>query len=66
VVLDAAGDGVREMAAFRAGRHDIAAVYLVSHGSAGELSLALAGALTVFELVAELCVLSLQGFHLPL
>src|SRR5208282_2965377 len=39
VVLDAGGDGLREMAAFLAGRHGLTAVSIVAHGAPAELSL---------------------------
>jgi len=39
VVLDAGGDGLREMAAFLAGRHDLASVSIVAHGAPGMVSL---------------------------
>src|SRR5205085_1268166 len=35
VVLDAGGDGLDQVAAFLRGRHDLAAVHLVSHGAPG-------------------------------
>lgn len=39
VILDSHGDGVRAMAAFLAGRHDLAAVHVVAHGTAGTVDL---------------------------
>src|ERR1700756_1262164 len=39
VVLDSHGDGLREMAAFLAGRHGLAAIDVVAHGSPGAVSL---------------------------
>ena len=40
VVLDASRDGVAQISETLAGRHDIDAIYLVSHGASGELHLA--------------------------
>ena len=39
VVLDHGGDGVNEMAAFLAGRHDLTAIGVVAHGNAGTIDL---------------------------
>jgi hypothetical protein len=39
VVLDSGGDGVREMAAFLAGQHDLAAIHVVAHGAPGAVAL---------------------------
>jgi sugar lactone lactonase YvrE len=39
VLLDGRGDGLAEMAAFLAGRHDLDAVHLLCHGTAGGLDL---------------------------
>jgi N-acetylneuraminic acid mutarotase len=39
VVLDPAGDGLRQMAAFLAGRHGLAAVGVVAHGQPGAVAL---------------------------
>jgi hypothetical protein len=39
VFLDSAGDGVRQMAAFLAGRHDLASIGIVAHGAPGAVAL---------------------------
>jgi N-acetylneuraminic acid mutarotase len=39
VLLDSAGDGVREMAAFLANRHDLTAIGIVAHGQPGSVDL---------------------------
>src|SRR5262249_27256270 len=39
VVLDSRGDGLQEMAAFLAGRHDLTAVHVVAHGAPGRVTL---------------------------
>ena len=39
VLLDSAGDGVREMAAFLAGYHNLGAVGIVAHGAPGAVTL---------------------------
>jgi N-acetylneuraminic acid mutarotase len=39
VLLDASGDGLREMAAFLAGRHGLTAIEVVAHGSPGAVAL---------------------------
>jgi hypothetical protein len=39
VVLDSAGDGVREMAAFLASQHDLTTIGIVAHGSPGAVTL---------------------------
>jgi N-acetylneuraminic acid mutarotase/S-adenosylmethionine hydrolase len=39
VVLDGAGDGLAEMAAFLQGRQDLSAIHIVSHGAPGALEL---------------------------
>jgi N-acetylneuraminic acid mutarotase len=39
VVLDGGGDGLRQMAAFLAGRHDLTSIGVVAHGAPGELAL---------------------------
>ena len=39
VVLDSTRDGVEQMAAALAGEHDVAAIHIISHGTAGELQL---------------------------
>jgi N-acetylneuraminic acid mutarotase len=39
VVLDGGGDGIREMAAFLASRHDLMAVGVVAHGASGRVAL---------------------------
>ncbi len=39
VVLDSGGDGLREMAAFLAGRHGLAAIDVVAHGAPGLIAL---------------------------
>jgi N-acetylneuraminic acid mutarotase len=39
VVLDSTGDGLKEMAAFLAGRHDLTAVGVVAHGAPGAVAL---------------------------
>ena len=39
VVLDSGGDGLNEMAAFLAGRHDLASIGVVAHGAAGAVAL---------------------------
>jgi hypothetical protein len=39
VLLDGTGDGLREMAAYLAGRHGIDAIHIVSHGVSGEMYL---------------------------
>src|SRR5207249_6937266 len=39
VLLDSAGDGLREMAAFLTGRQNLAAIGIVAHGAPGEVSL---------------------------
>jgi len=39
VVLDSGGDGLREMAAFLAGRHGLASIGLVAHGEPGKVLL---------------------------
>src|ERR1700722_5575464 len=39
VILDSCGDGVREMAAFLAGQHNLSAVEVVAHGTSGAVSL---------------------------
>src|SRR5262245_17746516 len=44
VVLDSGGDGLRAMAAFLAGRHDLSSIGLVAHGEPGRMYLG-AGAL---------------------
>jgi N-acetylneuraminic acid mutarotase len=39
IVLDAAGDGLQDMAAALAGRHDLAAILVVAHGAPGAIAL---------------------------
>jgi hypothetical protein len=39
VVLDSTGDGLREMAAFLAGRHNLTSIGVVAHGAPGAVSL---------------------------
>jgi len=39
VLLDAGGDGLREMAAFLAGRHGLTAIDVVAHGQSGAINL---------------------------
>jgi N-acetylneuraminic acid mutarotase len=39
VLLDSTGDGLREMAAFLANRHDLAAIGIVAHGQPGSVNL---------------------------
>src|SRR5262245_38323979 len=39
VVLDSAGDGLREMAAFLQSRHEVSSIGIVAHGAAGAVSL---------------------------
>ena len=48
VVLDSGGDGLKEMAAFLAGRHDLTAIGVVAHGAPGAVALG-TGALDVGE-----------------
>jgi len=59
VLLAAGGDGLREMAAFLAGRHDLTAIHLVAHGRAGAISLGTASLneATLADAQAELAVL---------
>jgi hypothetical protein len=49
VVLDANSDGVQQMADYLAGRHDISAINLISHGEVGGLSLS-SGTVTLSNL----------------
>src|SRR4051794_40239098 len=39
VRLDSGGDGLREMAAFLAGRHDLTSIGVVAHGASGSMAL---------------------------
>lgn len=52
VVLDATRDGIEQIAESLAGRSDIGAIHLISHGSSGELQLG-TGTLTAESMSEE-------------
>jgi N-acetylneuraminic acid mutarotase len=60
VVLDSAGDGVKEMAAFLGGRHDLATIGVVAHGAPGVVNLGTA-ALRLESLTSYARELSVLG-----
>ena len=60
VVLDGAGDGLQEMAALLAGRHDLAAIGVVAHGTPGSVLLG-ATALSGMSLNAHVRELAVVG-----